>query len=216
MDKKKKVIKVGLAGNPNCGKTTIFNNITGSKQKVANYAGVTVDKKEGNRHYKGYDFIVYDLPGVYSLSAYSIDEMVARDFIIDEKPDIIVNVLDATNLERNLYLLLQFQELGIPVVSALNIVDQAEARGIRIDDKTLSKILGVSIVKTVGTKGIGIEEILDKVIEIFENKKLTVNKISYGNELETEVDILENLLLTMTLFKNIFSKMVFYKIIRKR
>ncbi|HOV15459.1 MAG TPA: FeoB small GTPase domain-containing protein, partial [Spirochaetota bacterium] len=178
--KNNKIIRVGLAGNPNSGKTTIFNAITGARQKVGNYAGVTVEKKEGEKNYNGVNFKIYDLPGVYSLTAYSLDEVVARDFIIDEKPDIIIDVIDSTNIERNLYLLLQFQELGIPVVCALNITDQAESRGIKIDEKNLSKILGIPMIKTIGIKGIGIDEVLDKVIELYESDKKPENKISYG------------------------------------
>jgi ferrous iron transport protein B len=154
-------LRIALAGNPNSGKTTLFNALTGAHHKVGNYPGVTVEKREGVRYRgdKQYHFI--DLPGIYSLTAYSIDEVVARDFILEEKPDIIVDVLDSTNLERNLYLCLQFQELGIPVIGALNMSDEAEAKGFRIDDKTLSASLGIPLVKTVGPKGAGAEELLD-------------------------------------------------------
>lgn len=190
----KKIIRVGLAGNPNSGKTTIFNALTGARQKVGNYAGVTVEKKEGKRNYKDIDFIIYDLPGVYSLTAYSMDEVVTRDFIIDEKPDIIIDVLDSTNIERNLYMLLQFQELGIPLVGALNISDQAESMGIRIDSDNLSKVLGLPLVKTIGTKGIGVEELLDKVIMLYDGDKKHENKISYGYELENEISILQKII----------------------
>jgi ferrous iron transport protein B len=118
-----KIIRLALAGNPNTGKTTLFNAITGARQKVGNYPGVTVEKREGVRHHKGYDIYVYDLPGIYSLTAYSMDEVVTRDFIINEKPDVVVDVLDGTNIERNLYLCVQFQELNVPVVGALNLMD---------------------------------------------------------------------------------------------
>lgn len=184
----KKIIRVGLTGNPNCGKTTIFNTLTGLRQKVGNYAGVTVEKKEGRKIYKDIEFIIFDLPGVYSLTAYSLDEVVARDFIINEKPDIIIDVIDSTNIERNLYLLLQFQELGIPVVCALNMNDQAEARGIKINEKTLAKILGIPMIKTTATKGIGVDELLDNVIEMYTAHKTSDRKISYGYELESEID----------------------------
>lgn len=183
-----KQIKIGLSGNPNSGKTTLFNSLTGSHQKVGNYAGVTIEKKEGRKIYKDYEFIIYDLPGTYSLTAYSIDEVVARDFIIEDKPDIIIDVLDSNNIERNLYLCLQFQELKIPIIGALNIIDQAEEMGIRIDEKQLSKILDIPMVKTVGPKGKGITEILDEAIKIVE-KNDPQNRIpSYGDEVEREIE----------------------------
>lgn len=163
-----KQIRIGLAGNPNSGKTTIFNALTGSHQKVGNYAGVTVEKKEGRLVRGDYEFIVYDLPGTYSLTSYSIDEVVTRDFILMDKPDVVIDVLDATNLERNLYLCLQFRELGLPLVGALNIMDQAESRGIRIDEVQLSRLLGFPIVKTVGPKGKGLDAILDAVVRLHE------------------------------------------------
>ncbi|HON56290.1 MAG TPA: ferrous iron transport protein B [bacterium] len=190
----KKII-IALAGNPNTGKTTIFNALTGLHHKVGNYPGVTVEKKVGERRYKDYEIIIYDLPGIYSLTAYSIDEMVARDFIINEKPDIIVNVLDSNNIERNLYLCMQFQELNIPIVGALNLTDEAERKGIIIDEKKLSDILRIPLVKTVGVKNIGLENLLDKVIEVVEQGSTHFNA-SYGAELEIEIKdiikILEN------------------------
>ena len=146
-------IKIGLAGNPNAGKTSIFNALTGSRQKTGNYAGVTVDKKEGRLIYRDVEFTIVDLPGTYSLTAYSQDEVIARDFIIDGKPDLIIDVLDATNLERNLNLCLQFQELGLPVVGALNVVDQAAGRGIVIDDVLLGKLARHPHGTYVGSRG---------------------------------------------------------------
>jgi len=157
-------LRIALAGNPNSGKTTLFNALTGSHQKVGNYAGVTVDTKEGRLVHKGREIVVYDLPGTYSLTAYSLDEIIARDFVLDQKPDLIVNVLDATNLERNLFLCLQFQELGIPMVGALNIIDQAESMGLSIDEKQLSRLFGLPIVRTIGPKGVGLTELLDQVV----------------------------------------------------
>jgi ferrous iron transport protein B len=158
-----KTIRVGLAGNPNTGKTTIFNALTGSNQRVGNYAGVTVEKKEGRVVRGDTEIVVWDLPGIYSLTSYSIDEMITRDFILDERPDVIINVLDATNLERNLYLCLQFVELGLPVIGALNVIDQAESMGIRIDEKRLGELLGFPIVRTVGPRGKGLDHLLDRV-----------------------------------------------------
>lgn len=157
-------LRIALAGNPNSGKTTLFNKLTGSHQKVGNYAGVTVDTKEGRLIHKGREIILYDLPGTYSLTAYSLDEIIARDFVLDQKPDLIINVLDATNLERNLFLCLQFQELGIPMVAALNIIDQAESMGLAIDDRQLSRLFDLPIVRTVGPKGQGLEALLDAAI----------------------------------------------------
>ncbi|MFA5363550.1 MAG: ferrous iron transport protein B, partial [Candidatus Omnitrophota bacterium] len=182
-----KIIRAAIAGNPNSGKTTIFNAMTGAHQKVGNYAGVTVDKKEGRRSYAGCEFIIYDLPGTYSLTAYSMDEMIARDFIIEGKPDVIIDVLDSTNIERNLYLCLQFQELGVPVVAALNIIDQAEKMGIRIDEKVLSSVLGIPFLKTAGASGKGINELLDAVIAVVEKKEKPQRCVSYGPELEREI-----------------------------
>ncbi|GHV84599.1 ferrous iron transporter B [Spirochaetia bacterium] len=167
-----KAIRIALAGNPNCGKTTLFNALTGAHHKVGNYPGVTVEKREGIRTRGDRQYHFIDLPGIYSLTAYSLDEVVARDFILDEKPDIIVDVLDSTNLERNLYLCLQFQELGIPVAGALNMSDEAETRGIRIDDKNLSGILGIPMVKTVGPKGTGAEELLDLIDKMIDTPAL--------------------------------------------
>ncbi|MFZ3111119.1 MAG: FeoB small GTPase domain-containing protein, partial [Rectinemataceae bacterium] len=123
-----KTIRVALAGNPNAGKTSLFNAITGAHHKVGNYPGVTVEKREGLHEYRNVQFRFIDLPGIYSLTAYSLDEVVTRDFLLEEKPDIVIDVLDSTNLERNLYLCLQFQELGIPVVGALNMTDEAETK----------------------------------------------------------------------------------------
>ena len=131
-------INIALAGNPNCGKTTLFNEITGSKQHVGNWPGVTVEKKEG-RYKKDKDINIIDLPGIYSLSPYSAEEIVARDYIIEEKPDVLINIIDATNIERNMYLTLQILETGIPTIVALNMMDEVEASGTKIDIDKLSK-----------------------------------------------------------------------------
>jgi ferrous iron transport protein B len=190
----KKMITVALAGNPNTGKTTIFNAMTGSHQKVGNYAGVTVEKRQGIVHYKGYDLHIYDLPGIYSLTAYSIDEVVARDFIIEEKPDIVIDVLDSTNIARNLYLCLQFQELNVPVIAALNLNDEAVVQGIVIDDKKLSAILKMPVVKTVGTSGAGVNALFDRVIEVFESAGRMDYEVSYGDEIEEDIQLIVTLL----------------------
>ena len=157
-------VKVALSGNPNAGKTSLFNALTGSHLKVGNYPGVTVEKREGLREYRGIAFRIVDLPGTYSLTAYSLDEMVARDFVLEEKPDIVVDVLDSTTLDRSLALCLQFQELGVPLVGALNMSDEAARKGIRIDEKVLSSTLGIPFVKTVGKESQGIERLLDVII----------------------------------------------------
>ncbi|MDR1046891.1 MAG: ferrous iron transport protein B [Treponema sp.] len=196
------ILRIALAGNPNAGKTTLFNALTGAHHKVGNYPGVTVEKREGSRVRgdKTYHFI--DLPGIYSLTAYSIDEVVARDFILDEKPDVIVDVLDSTNLERNLYLCLQFQELGIPVIGALNMTDESEARGIRINEVNLGAVLGIPMVKTVGTRGHGSEELLDAInaVNSAPEEQETRHSIRYGDEIEAKLIRLEELIAADTAF----------------
>jgi len=157
-------LTVALAGNPNSGKTTIFNNITGARQHVGNYPGVTVERREGFRRFQGKDLVLVDLPGTYSLTAHSLDELVARNVIINEKPDIIVNILDAANLERNLYLAVQLLELERPVVLALNMADVAEKMGLAIDDALLGRKLGIAVVRTVGNRNQGTEDLLRTVI----------------------------------------------------
>ncbi|MDR1430067.1 MAG: ferrous iron transport protein B [Spirochaetaceae bacterium] len=188
------VLRIALAGNPNSGKTTLFNALTGAHHKVGNYPGVTVEKREGVRvrNQRQYRFI--DLPGVYSLTAYSLDEVVTRDFILEEKPDLIIDVLDSTNLERNLYLCLQFQELGIPVIGALNMSDEAEANGIRIDEKQLSVTLGIPLVKTVGPRGTGTEALLDCIDALVSGQYGEERMIHYGSELEAKLEELTALI----------------------
>ncbi len=160
----KTAITLALAGNPNAGKTTLFNHLTGARQHVGNYPGITVEQKEGCCLHQGQGLRVVDLPGTYSLTAYSVEELVARDFIINEKPDVVVDVVDASNLERNLYLCCQFLELGVPMVIALNMVDVAEKRGITINAKELSQRLGVPVVPIVARTGKGVEQLLDAVL----------------------------------------------------
>ncbi len=158
---------IALAGNPNAGKSTIFNELTGARQHVGNWPGKTVEKKEGTCKYAGYEIEVVDLPGTYSLTAYSLEEVVARDYIIEEKPDVVIDVVDAVNLERNLYLAIQILELGARMIMVLNMSDLAEARGIKIDlDKLSQGLGGVPIVRTVASRGQGIEELLQQAIEM--------------------------------------------------
>ena len=158
-------ITIALAGNPNCGKTTLFNAITGSKQHVGNWPGVTVEKKIG-KYKKNKDVSLVDLPGIYSLSPYTTEEVIARNYIINEKPDVLINIIDATNIERNLYLTLQIFETNIPTVIALNMMDEVEARGTKINISKLSKELGVKIVPIVARSGKGIKELMDAAIEV--------------------------------------------------
>jgi len=160
-----KTILVALVGNPNAGKTSLFNAITGSKQHVGNWPGKTIAKKEGHRQYKNHEIKLVDLPGTYSLSAFSPEEVIARDFIVQEKPDVVVTVLDAANLERNLYLAVQVLEMEAQVVVALNMTDIAEAHHIRINHSELSKTLQAPVVRTIARKEEGIQELLDTIIE---------------------------------------------------
>lgn len=159
--------RFALAGNPNCGKTTLFNELTGSNQYVGNWPGVTVEKKEGRLKHDDMDISIVDLPGIYSLSPYSAEEIVTRNFIIDEKPDMIINIVDATNIERNLYLSLQLAELGLPMVIALNMIDMAEKRGDIIDCALLSNLLGIPVVPISASKGKGIHKLIHTAVHTF-------------------------------------------------
>ena len=178
---------VALAGNPNSGKTTIFNNITGARQHVGNYAGVTVERREGFRRFQGQDLLLVDLPGTYSLTANSLDEIVARNVIIDEKPDLIVNILDASNLERNLYLALQLLELERPLVLALNMTDMAEKAGIKINSDVLRQRFGVPVVKLIGNRNQGTEELLQTVVESSQRTAYRPFSIDYGMKIEAAI-----------------------------
>ena len=152
---------VALAGNPNSGKTTLFNELTGARQHVGNYPGVTVEKKEGTYTHKDFKLHVVDLPGTYSLTAYSLEEVVARDYLVNEKPEVVINIVDSSNLERNLYLAVQFLEMGIPVCIALNMIDVAKKRGIEINAEKLSTLLGVPVVPTIARTGKGKQELME-------------------------------------------------------
>ncbi|WP_415295168.1 ferrous iron transport protein B [Clostridium perfringens] len=188
------MLTIALAGNPNCGKTSLFNLLTKSRQHIGNWPGVTVEKKEGTLKFKGENYKVIDLPGTYSLGAYSEDEIVARNYILKDKPDVVINVVDATNLERNLYLTTQLIEMGANVVIALNMIDQAEALNIEIDTNKLSKRLGVPIIKTSALKNRGIEELIETSIYSKKNEKLI--NINYGEDIEKEIKNLSSLLET--------------------
>ena len=180
-------IRIALAGNPNCGKTTMFNNITGAKQHVGNYAGVTVEKKEGHANFNGRDLLFIDLPGTYSLTARSLDELVARNVIVNDNPDVIVNVLDASNLERNLYLAAQLLELEKPMVIALNMSDVAEEMGIKYDFKKMAELTGATIVSTVGRTNIGTKELLEATISVAASQKAPGVTVNYGDLLEGKI-----------------------------
>lgn len=183
-----KTLKVALAGNPNTGKTTIFNALTGSHQHIANYPGVTVSKIEGTLEHNGVQIDLVDLPGSYSLTAYSIDELVARNFIIHEKPDLIVNVVDSSNLERNLYLSVQFMEMDIPLLLVFNRSDIAKARGYTIDTEILASLLSTTIVKTVAHKGEGLDELKDAILHVgLATAGHRPAKIHYAREIEDEI-----------------------------
>ena len=188
-------ITVALAGNPNSGKTTLFNRLTGANQHVANYPGVTVETKHGRCSHKGADMRVVDLPGTHSLTAYSVEELVARNFLLERKPDVVVDIIDSSNLERNLYLAVQLIELGVPLVLAFNMSDVARARGMEFDLALLSKLLGAPVVATVGHKGVGTDELLDAVLEVAANPTARQRPVvRYGAEVDEEIDRVESAL----------------------
>ncbi|MFH1115392.1 MAG: ferrous iron transport protein B, partial [Pseudomonadota bacterium] len=186
-------ITLALAGNPNAGKTTLFNAITGARQHVGNWPGVTVEKKEGTVRHLERDIHVVDLPGTYSLTAYSLEEIIARNFVVESAPDVIINVVDASNLERNLYLTVQLLQMGVKVVLALNMIDVARGRNINIDVKRLSDLLGISVIPTNGKKGEGIKDLLDTAVREAENPGVADSRaiVNYGTEVEEEVAKIE-------------------------
>jgi len=180
---------IALAGNANVGKSVIFNHLTKLHQHIGNWPGKTVEKAEGTLHFKGYTVDVVDLPGIYSLSTYSIEESISRRFIAVDKPDMVVNVVDASVLERNLFFTLQLMELETPMVIALNQVDVASRKGIRIDVEKLEEILGVPVVPTIAVKGVGIFKLLEKAVEIFEGRLSVKPKpVKYGEEVEQRIE----------------------------
>lgn len=196
VSEKRKHINVALVGNPNCGKTTLFNNASGSYEHVGNYSGVTVDVKTTTFEHKGYTFNLSDLPGTYSLSAYSPEEVFVRDHIRKKTPDIIINVVDASNLERNLYLTTQLIHMDVQVVVALNMYDEFQRRGDTLDYKHLGKMLGMPIVPTVSSRGRGIKKLFDKVIDVYEehNDEARSVKINFGEQLEGSIQKVEELI----------------------
>lgn len=185
---------IALVGNPNSGKTTLFNALTGSNQHVGNWPGVTVEKKEGILKFNQKIYNIVDLPGTYSLGAFSEDEIVARDYILKGNPNVVINVVDATNIERNLYLTTQLLEMGVKVIVALNMIDEAEDRNIKFDIKTLSQKLGAPVVPTVASKRKGIDELIKKSIELMEKNMDYKASISYGENIDKEVEKLKGFL----------------------
>ncbi len=190
-----KKITIALAGNPNAGKTSLFNQLTGSRAHVGNYPGVTVEKKEGYFTHRGQEVHVVDLPGTYSLTAYSMEELVARNFILEERPDLVVDVVDAANLERNLYLAVQFMEIGVPVVIALNMIDVAEERGLKIDLDKLSQLLGTPVVPTVARTKRGLDDLMDTILDAADRiDSWQPRRIRYGPDLDIKIAELTEIL----------------------
>lgn len=188
-------LTIALAGNANVGKSAIFNCLTGSHQHVGNWPGKTVERAEGTLRFRGHKIDVIDLPGIYSFSTFSMEELVSRDYIAREKPDVVVNVIDACLLERNLFLTLQLIELGVPVIIALNQIDLARAKGLKIDVQKLSKILGVPVIPTVATRGLGIQQLVEEAIKPAEGGvNARPKEVHYGKEVEERVEKLTILL----------------------
>lgn len=186
---KETTINIALVGNPNCGKTTLFNFLSGSKEHVGNYSGVTVDAKKATFIQNGYSFNIFDLPGTYSLTAYSPEEIYVRNFIMNETPDIVINVIDSSNLERNLFLTTQLIDMDIKVIIALNMYDELLKTKVKFDYQSLGKLMGIPIIPTVSSKGTGITELLHKIVEVYEDLDPIVRHIhiNYGTELEDSI-----------------------------
>ena len=192
--KKGKVINVALVGNPNCGKTTLFNHASGSHERVGNYSGVTVDAKEASLKRNDYLFNIVDLPGTYSITEYSPEELYVRTHIIDNKPDIVINVVDASNLERNLFLTTQLIDMNIKVVIALNMYDELERKKVKFDYEGLGAMLGIPIIPTVASRGRGVNELFDKLIEVYEDRDPSVRHIhiNYGSLIEKAINNIQH------------------------
>jgi ferrous iron transport protein B len=191
---KSTIVNIALVGNPNCGKTTLFNYASGSHERVGNYSGVTVDAKEATMQRGPYTFRIVDLPGTYSITEYSPEELYVRRHITEQMPDIVVNVIDASNLERNLFLTTQLIDMNIKVVIALNMYDELEKKGVNFDYAALGKMIGIPIVPTVASKGRGIGELFDKLIEVYEDQDPHVRHIhiNYGEEIETAIKAIQD------------------------
>ena len=196
-EKRRKVIKVALVGNPNCGKTSLFNMASGSHEHVGNYSGVTVDAKEGTFDHGGYHFVIVDLPGTYSLSAYSPEELYVRRNLIEEMPDVVVNVVDSSNLQRNLYLTTQLIDMNLRVVMALNMYDELAVKGDSLDIRQLGYLLGMPVVPTVSRTGKGLDDLFDTVVQIYENADPHIARhihINHGAELESSIGRIKKLI----------------------
>ncbi|HRM56065.1 MAG TPA: FeoB small GTPase domain-containing protein, partial [Prevotella sp.] len=193
------VINVALVGNPNCGKTSLFNFASGAHERVGNYSGVTVDAKVGEADYNGYHFNLVDLPGTYSLSAYSPEELYVRKQLIEHTPDIVINVIDTSNLERNLYLTTQLIDMHIRMVCALNMFDETEKRGDNIDYDKLGELFGISMIPTVFTNGRGVDKLFETIIELYEGKEDSTSHyrhihINHGHEIEHGIEHIQKYL----------------------
>ena len=191
---KRKLLRIALAGNANVGKSVIFNQLTGLHQHIGNWPGKTVEKAEGTLNYGGYTINVLDLPGIYSLSTYSIEELISRQYIAVEKPDVVVNIVDASVLERNLFFTIQLLELAPRMVVALNQIDMAEKKGMQIDHRKLEGLLGVPVVPTIAPRNVGIEELVGKVVEVYEKDIRLASSLRFGPEVEARVEKLAALL----------------------
>lgn len=217
---KGKEINVALVGNPNSGKTTLFNRASGSREHVGNYSGVTIDAKEARFRKDDYTFIVTDLPGTYSITAYSPEELFVRDFITDSMPDVVVNIIDSSNLERNLYLTTQLIDMDIKLVGVLNMYDELSASGNRLDHVQLGHLLGFPFIPTVGSKGKGINELLQKIIDVYEDRETTLRHIhiNYGEVIEQGIARIQELLWkpeNSYLIDKISSRFIAIKLIEK-
>lgn len=193
---KSRNIQIALVGNPNCGKTTLYNYASGSHERVGNYSGVTIEAREASFKQGAYTFNVVDLPGTYSITEYTPEELYVRTHILDKKPDIVVNVIDASNLERNLYLTTQLIDMNIKVVIALNMFDELERKGTKLDFHALGKMMGIPIIPTVASKGRGIKELFDKIIEVYEDRDPIVRHIhiNYGTNIEESIGKIQPLI----------------------
>jgi len=217
---KGKIINVALVGNPNSGKTTLFNHASGSRERVGNYSGVTVDAKEARFKKDDYTFIVTDLPGTYSVTAYSPEELYVRDFIMESMPDVVVNIIDSSNLERNLYLTTQLIDMDIKLVGVLNMYDELEQSGNSLDHEQLGRLLGFPFIPTVGSKGKGVSELLQKIIDVYEDRETSLRHIhiSYGQVIEKGIKRIQELLRkpeNSSLIDKISSRFLAIKLIEK-
>jgi len=207
-------LTVALAGNANVGKSVIFNQLTGSNQIIGNWPGKTVDRAEGSLHFENYEISVIDLPGIYSFSTFSLEELVSREYIAREKPDVVINVLDASVLERNLFFTLQLIEMNVPLVICLNQIDIAKKKGMIIDKKKLEKTLGVPVVLTIATRGEGLYELIESAVKVATGDSKG-KKIQYHNDLETRIEKLTRLIETEKLDLEYPSRWVAIKLLER-